>query len=235
MIGPRLASLGLLAGLSLAAQTLQPSSTERPLGECPGYKASNVKTSATGLTADLKLAGAACNTYGTDLEKLRLEVTYENGEWHTPRDHVFWPRVGSPGLADMAATCRKPPSRQDPGRRRCRLPGPGVRLPSAESRRVHREEVGAGVSVQDQPLFVLGLTRQDRRGSVRLVGSTARLPVSVPAPEDQAARKPKYFRVRRDIRLVSSQHDRLHQNFVEPRCVRYSPKLQPVRQPPGVL
>ncbi len=82
MIAPSLASLGLLAGLSLATQTLQPYSTERPVSECPGYKASNVKTSATGLTADLKLAGAACNTYGTDLEKLRLEVTYENGEWH---------------------------------------------------------------------------------------------------------------------------------------------------------
>jgi alpha-glucosidase len=50
------------------------------LNECPGYKASRVKTSATGLTADLKLAGAPCNTYGTDLEKLRLEVTYEDGE-----------------------------------------------------------------------------------------------------------------------------------------------------------
>ncbi len=81
MIGFRLSGLGLLAGLCSAAQTLQPYSTERPLSECPGYKASNVKTSSTGLTADLKLAGAACNTYGTDLEKLRLEVTYESGEW----------------------------------------------------------------------------------------------------------------------------------------------------------
>jgi len=47
------------------------------LSECPGYRASNVKTTATGLTADLKLAGTPCNTYGTDLENLRLEVTYE--------------------------------------------------------------------------------------------------------------------------------------------------------------
>ncbi|KAK4033891.1 glycoside hydrolase [Parachaetomium inaequale] len=78
MIGPRLAGLGLLVGLCSAVQTLQPRSTERPLEECPGYKASNVKTSTTGLTADLKLAGTPCNTYGIDLEKLRLEVTYEN-------------------------------------------------------------------------------------------------------------------------------------------------------------
>ncbi|KAJ4306057.1 hypothetical protein N0V88_000853 [Collariella sp. IMI 366227] len=80
MLGPRLAGLGLLAGLfaTATAGALQPyHTTEKPLKECPGYKASNVKTSGTGLTADLKLAGPACNTYGTDLEKLRLEVTYE--------------------------------------------------------------------------------------------------------------------------------------------------------------
>ncbi|KAK0745418.1 glycosyl hydrolases family 31-domain-containing protein [Apiosordaria backusii] len=81
MIGPRLLSLGLLAGLSSAA--IAPKAVavavaaERPLSECPGYKASNVRTSSSGLTAELSLAGRACNTYGTDLEKLRLEVTYE--------------------------------------------------------------------------------------------------------------------------------------------------------------
>ncbi|KAL2023098.1 hypothetical protein VTK56DRAFT_3704 [Thermocarpiscus australiensis] len=77
MVGSRLTGLGLLAGLCSAVQPLHPYSTERPLSQCPGYTAFNVKTSATGLTADLKLAGAPCNTYGTDLEKLRLEVTYE--------------------------------------------------------------------------------------------------------------------------------------------------------------
>jgi alpha-glucosidase len=84
MIGPRLAVPGLclLAGLCSAAHTLQTYSTERLLSDCPGYKASNVKTSATGLTADLKLAGAPCNAYGTDLEKLRLQVTYETGKHH---------------------------------------------------------------------------------------------------------------------------------------------------------
>jgi hypothetical protein len=34
---------------------------------CPGYKASNVKTTPTGLTATLMLAGPACNVYGTDV------------------------------------------------------------------------------------------------------------------------------------------------------------------------
>ncbi|KAK2600207.1 hypothetical protein QQS21_005081 [Conoideocrella luteorostrata] len=47
------------------------------LANCPGYKASNVRTSDNGLTADLSLAGTACNVYGTDLKNLILEVTYE--------------------------------------------------------------------------------------------------------------------------------------------------------------
>ncbi|KAK4463438.1 family 31 putative glycoside hydrolase [Cladorrhinum samala] len=78
MIGSSLLSVGLLAGLSSAALVPKAvATTSKPLSACPGYRASNVKTSATGLTAELKLAGAPCNTYGTDLEKLRLEVTYE--------------------------------------------------------------------------------------------------------------------------------------------------------------
>ncbi|KAK5054397.1 hypothetical protein LTR84_001287 [Exophiala bonariae] len=44
---------------------------------CPGYTASDVKTSATGLTAQLSLAGPACNVYGTDIENLVLTVEYQ--------------------------------------------------------------------------------------------------------------------------------------------------------------
>ena len=44
---------------------------------CPGYTASNVKTSSTGLTADLALAGKACNVYGTDVSDLSLTVEYQ--------------------------------------------------------------------------------------------------------------------------------------------------------------
>jgi alpha-glucosidase len=43
---------------------------------CPGYKASNVKESARGLTATLKLAGKACNAYGTDVDSLDLSIEY---------------------------------------------------------------------------------------------------------------------------------------------------------------
>ena len=44
---------------------------------CPGYTASSVKTSSTGLTAQLALAGPACNVYGTDINNLELTVEYQ--------------------------------------------------------------------------------------------------------------------------------------------------------------
>lgn len=46
---------------------------------CPGYSASNVQQSGSGLTADLTLAGEACNAYGTDLPNLTLTVEYQSG------------------------------------------------------------------------------------------------------------------------------------------------------------
>lgn len=50
---------------------------------CPGYTASNVQTSDTGLTADLNLAGAGCRVYGNDIENLTLTVEYqETGRLH---------------------------------------------------------------------------------------------------------------------------------------------------------
>jgi alpha-glucosidase len=55
--------------------------SDTPLADCPGYKASNVQTTSSGLTADLTLAGTACDVYGTDLTDLTLEVTYDTGEF----------------------------------------------------------------------------------------------------------------------------------------------------------
>lgn len=75
-----LARLWLSAQLVTAAIVSRDYPSDDPLKACPGYKASNVKTTSTGLTADLKLAGPACNVYGTDLNNLVLEVTYETGE-----------------------------------------------------------------------------------------------------------------------------------------------------------
>lgn len=58
-----------------------------PLSKCPGYKASNVKTTGSTLFADLTLAGPACNTYGTDLKGLSLKVVYETGWQDTYQDY----------------------------------------------------------------------------------------------------------------------------------------------------
>ncbi|CAI7628563.1 unnamed protein product [Penicillium bialowiezense] len=44
------------------------------LDDCPGYKASNIKQLGPRLTADLNLAGDACNTYGSDLSDLKFLV-----------------------------------------------------------------------------------------------------------------------------------------------------------------
>jgi alpha-glucosidase len=47
---------------------------------CPGYKASGVSKSAHGLTAQLSLAGKACNVYGTDVDSLKLTVEYQSSD-----------------------------------------------------------------------------------------------------------------------------------------------------------
>ena len=46
---------------------------------CPGYLASNVVRNAYGFNAILKLAGSACNVYGTDIQTLNLAVQYQSG------------------------------------------------------------------------------------------------------------------------------------------------------------
>lgn len=54
------------------------------LDDCPGYKASNVKQLGQTLTADLKLAGDPCNTYGSDLPNLKLLVEAQTGMFILP-------------------------------------------------------------------------------------------------------------------------------------------------------
>ena len=68
----------LWAGAVSAALISRDYPSDGPLTKCPGYKASNVKTSTSGLTADLSLAGTACNVYSDDLKDLTLTVTYES-------------------------------------------------------------------------------------------------------------------------------------------------------------
>jgi alpha-glucosidase len=69
--------------LGLAAPACASALARRQAGSlesCPGYAASNVKNEGAKLTADLSLAGEACNAYGKDLTSLKLEVEYQTGE-----------------------------------------------------------------------------------------------------------------------------------------------------------
>ncbi|KAL2168270.1 hypothetical protein VTG60DRAFT_189 [Thermothelomyces hinnuleus] len=65
-----------------------------PQTVCPGYKASKVQDTKDGFTADLDLAGPACNVYGTDVEHLALSVEFQGDD----RVHVeIRPRYITPG------------------------------------------------------------------------------------------------------------------------------------------
>lgn len=48
------------------------------IDDCPGYSASHIVNTDTGLTAKLTLAGPACNVYGADVQDLRLLVNYDS-------------------------------------------------------------------------------------------------------------------------------------------------------------
>ncbi|KAJ6630222.1 glycoside hydrolase family 31 protein [Mycena sp. CBHHK59/15] len=67
----------LLTGLAitgvLGGTTVDPA----VLDACPGYTATNVNVYGGTLTASLKLAGKACNVFGTDIKTLALKVVYE--------------------------------------------------------------------------------------------------------------------------------------------------------------
>lgn len=78
-MAPKLTSL-LAWTASASATAIVPRQSGGGRRDCPGYDASNVVETATGLTADLALAGPACNVYGTDIEQLTLSVSYDNGE-----------------------------------------------------------------------------------------------------------------------------------------------------------
>ncbi|KAI5861217.1 glycoside hydrolase family 31 protein [Durotheca rogersii] len=88
-----------------------------PLAACPGYAASNIVQTATGLTADLTLAGGACNVYGEDLDDLVLEVSYDtetrlhvkiqdaaNNVYQIP-ESVF-PRPEAPGVEEAQSALK---------------------------------------------------------------------------------------------------------------------------------
>ncbi|PGH26497.1 hypothetical protein AJ80_01811 [Polytolypa hystricis UAMH7299] len=63
--------------LSCVGAALAVADAREPLGECPGYSVTDIHEAGDSLTADLKLAGEPCNTYGKDVEHLKLKVEYQ--------------------------------------------------------------------------------------------------------------------------------------------------------------
>jgi alpha-glucosidase len=70
---------------------------ETAISACPGYIASNLQTRQDGIIgADLRLAGKACNVYGTDVNDLRLQVEYQTGKcpmWSGSQTHKDAQRI----------------------------------------------------------------------------------------------------------------------------------------------
>lgn len=63
-------------GAHLIANIVDPEAVDAQ-DVCPGYTASNVQETDYGFTADLALAGNACNVYGNDVDALTLTVEYQ--------------------------------------------------------------------------------------------------------------------------------------------------------------
>lgn len=66
-------------GMNVLPNVKDPDAVD-PQHVCPGYKATNVENTASGFTADLRLAGQACNVYGNDIEDLTLLVKFQTAD-----------------------------------------------------------------------------------------------------------------------------------------------------------
>lgn len=77
---------------------------------CPGYKASNVQETATGVTADLTLAGEACNVYGNDVQDLTLSVEYQSQNRLAVRIYPTYLVPGNESLYILSPTLTAQPS-----------------------------------------------------------------------------------------------------------------------------
>lgn len=75
--------------LIVAALPLFWGAAAQNLETCPGYRASNVVSTHSTLTADLSLNGPACNVYGTDMTSLKLVVEYQTGMVIIPGNEMF--------------------------------------------------------------------------------------------------------------------------------------------------
>ncbi|UPX15643.1 Alpha-glucosidase [Ascochyta rabiei] len=85
MFGKSFLALAVCARVSFAAPFLHDATSlvhtrAADPSTCPGYTATNVDVTDAGLTADLTLAGAACNAYSEDLQDLKLVVEHQTDD-----------------------------------------------------------------------------------------------------------------------------------------------------------
>ncbi|THU98216.1 hypothetical protein K435DRAFT_721010 [Dendrothele bispora CBS 962.96] len=59
------------------AQGSTESVPSKNVSSCPGYVLQNLEENSNGLSASLTLGGTACNAFGTDIENITIQVTYE--------------------------------------------------------------------------------------------------------------------------------------------------------------
>lgn len=86
---PKILWLALLGRIALGTVT-----DPTKLDACPGYKVTHAKSTASSLSADLILAGGACNVFGKDVSQLKLDVTYETSK-HPPHLSLLSAHVAS--------------------------------------------------------------------------------------------------------------------------------------------
>ncbi|KAK7031219.1 hypothetical protein VNI00_013635 [Paramarasmius palmivorus] len=71
-------AVGFLAPAAQAILDVDNNVYSRNVSTCPGYTLGSLSETATGFTAQLSLAGAPCNAFGSDLPNLTIEVAYES-------------------------------------------------------------------------------------------------------------------------------------------------------------
>ena len=73
-------SIWILTFLVLQAEPIASQSIE----SCPGYVVNSYESSGDIITANLELAGTACNVYGNDIKSLKLLVEYQSSSLQSP-------------------------------------------------------------------------------------------------------------------------------------------------------
>jgi alpha-glucosidase len=103
-------------GLNILPNIKDPEAVD-PQATCPGYMPSNVQVTESSLTAELTLAGPACNVYGNDIEHLTLSVEIQADDrvhiqiqprFIGPQNETWFilPEVLVPRPSDNAGQCR---------------------------------------------------------------------------------------------------------------------------------